>query len=117
MPSATFELFRQAMAERKQVICIYQDRRRELCPIVLGTTDGKEKALTYQFAGESSKPMRSPKDRWRCLSLDEVSAVELRAGPWHSGTSHSEAQTCVKDVYYDVNPQSPFNPRYRLENQ
>jgi len=114
MPSTTYELFRQAMAERKQVVCLYQGRRRELCPIILGMTDGREKALTYQFGGESSKPLRSPKDRWRCLTLAEVSAVELRDGPWHSGGSHSAEQTCVAEVHYDVNPQSPYSPSGRL---
>jgi hypothetical protein len=114
MPTTTYQLFRQAMAERKQIVCLYQGRRRELCPIILGLTEGQEKALTYQFGGDSSKPLRSPRERWRCLTLAEVSAVELRDGPWHSGGTHSAAQTCVAEVHYDVNPHSPYAPLGRL---
>jgi len=38
----------------------------------------------------------------------------LRDGPWHAGGSHSTAQHCMKMVEYDVNPQSPYNPAFRL---
>ena len=51
MPSAIYQVFHQAMAERKQVVCTYQGFRRELCPVILGHSDGAEKALTFQFAG------------------------------------------------------------------
>lgn len=114
MPSATYELFRQAMAERKQIVCFYQGKRREICPVILGRTDGVEKALTYQFSGQSSRSLTNPANRWRCLTLSEVRAVELHDGPWHSGGGHSAAQTCVKIVDYDVNPESPYNPTGRL---
>ena len=114
MPSETYELFRQAMAERKQVVCTYQGKRREICPVILGHSDGVEKALTYQFAGQSSRPLTNPANRWRCLTLSEVSGVALREGDWHSGGGHSAAQTCVKVVDYDVNPDSPYDPKGRL---
>jgi len=113
MPSAVYQLFHQAMAERRQVVCTYQGYRRELCPIILGHTGGVEKALTFQFAGQSSK--RLPREgAWRCLVLADVTFATLRDGSWHSGGSHSSEQSCVKDVDYDVNPDSPFNPRFKL---
>jgi hypothetical protein len=113
MPSPTYELFREAMAGKKQVVCVYRGRRREVCPVILGHTDGEEKALSYQFAGESNSRLPS-EGEWRCLTLSMVSEVELRDGPWLTGGSHSASQSCVRDVDFDVNPDSPYSPKHRL---
>ena len=83
MPSRTYELFAEAMAARKPVVCMYQGHPRALCPIILGHTDGAEKALTWQFEGSGSQgPVRG---QWKCLSLAEVSNAEMIDGPWRSG--------------------------------
>jgi|SRR5215469_572541 len=112
MPSSTYNLFAQAVTERKQILCTYGGYRRELCPIILGHSRGEEKALTYQFAGESES--RLPRGgRWKCLFLAKVSDVQLRDGPWLAGDSHTQRQRCVEDVDIDVNPASPYNPKRR----
>ena len=113
MPSPTYELFRQAMAERKQIVCVYGGYRRELCPIILGHSKGQEKALTYQFGGQSESGL-PPRGNWRCLWLAQVSNVQLRDGPWHSGSTHKQPQGCVEAVDFDVNLRSPYNPIHRL---
>lgn len=112
-PSLTYRLFEQAMAERKQIICVYDGCGRELCPIILGHTQGEEKALTYQFGGES-KSRLPPGGQWKCFWLSGVSDVQLRDGPWHAGSRHSQTQTCVEVVDLDVNPDSPYNPKRRF---
>jgi hypothetical protein len=113
MPSATYELFAEAMAEHKQIICLYDGKLRELCPIILGLSGGQEKALTFQFGGQSSKGL-PPGGEWRCLFLAKVSNVRLRDGPWHAGDSHKAPQGCVEIVDLDVNPASPYQPNRRL---
>lgn len=113
MPSQVYDLFSQAMARRKQVLCEYDGYPRELCPIILGHSEGQEKALTYQFGGQSRSGL--PRGgQWRCLWLDKVSNVRLRDGPWHAGTGHRQPQGCVEAVDLDVNPASPYNPTRRL---
>jgi len=102
MPSATYKLFRRAILGRQQIVCTYQGYRREICPHILGHKDGQEKALVFQFAGETGSSL-PPGGEWRCLSLDQVSEVTLRAGPWHSGAHHSTRQRCVDLVELDVN--------------
>src|SRR4051812_27838189 len=114
MPSATYRLFAQAMRERKQIVCTYHARPREVCPIILGHKKGQEKALTFQFAGLTSQGKLPPAGVWRCLTLSEVSDVNLRKGPWYSGDSHSQRQECVDEVDLDVNPKSPYSPKRRL---
>jgi transcriptional regulator with XRE-family HTH domain len=112
-PSSTYLLFIQAMVERKQILCTYNAYPRELCPVILGHSDGEEKALTYQFAGKSESRL-PPGGAWKCLYLAKVSDVRLRDGPWYSGNRHTQRQRCVEFVDIDVNPESPYNPRRRL---
>jgi hypothetical protein len=102
MSSSTYQLFRKAILGRKQITCTYQQRHRELCPHVLGRTDGQEKALTYQFAGESTSGLPRGGE-WRCLSLAHVHDARMRDGAWHTGFRHTKTQVCVDVVDVDVN--------------
>lgn len=104
MPSQTYRRFAEAMRERKQVLCSYDGYPREFCPIILGHTGGRETALVYQFAGGS----KSRVPDWKCMHLANARSVELRDGPWHAGSSHRRAQSCVEIVDLDVNPNSPY---------
>jgi hypothetical protein len=40
MSSATYQIFRDAILNQQQVVCVYQGHRRELCPIIIGHTNG-----------------------------------------------------------------------------
>jgi len=112
MPSRIYELFAEAMAAKKPLICMYHTHPRAICPIILGHADGAEKALTWQFEGSGSRG--AVRGQWKCLSLAEVSNAEIIDGPWRSGGEHRQSQTCVKEVDLDVNPGSPYNPKRRL---
>jgi hypothetical protein len=89
MPSAAYTLVLRAMRERKQLLCTYQGRRREVCPILLGRTGLEEKSLVFQFGGETSGGRISPPGEWKCLRLEDVCDIALRDGPWHAGGTHS----------------------------
>jgi hypothetical protein len=112
MPSRIYDLFGQAIADQKQIFCMYEGYPRELCPHILGHTNGQEKALTYQFAGQSKSGLPSG-GQWRCLWLAKVSDVEVHDGPWHAGSRHIQPQGCVETVDLDVNPLSPYHPKRR----
>jgi hypothetical protein len=113
VPSPTYDLFEQAMTKRKQVICTYDGHPRELCPVILGHSNGEEVALAYQFAGQSNSGL-PPGGQWKCLRLSKISNAQLRDGPWHAGSSHTRRQPCVQAVDLDVNPVSPYDPRRRV---
>jgi hypothetical protein len=113
MPSATYKLFAQAMAGRKQVLCTYDGYPRELCPVILGHSQRQEKALTFQFGGGSRKGLPLG-GQWRCLFLAKVGDVRMRDGEWHAGDSHTQPQGCVEIVDLDVNPASPYAPKRHL---
>jgi hypothetical protein len=100
MPSTAYTIFRKAILAEQQVTCIYDGRRRELCPHIIGTNkSGEEVVLAWQFAGESSGPL----PQWRCLRLTNVRQPRARNGRWYEGGSHSKEQTCVTDVHLDIN--------------
>jgi hypothetical protein len=105
--SHTYRLFAHAMVSRRQVLCTYNDHHREICPIILGQTEGEEMALVYQFGGQTES--RLPE--WKCFRLADVSDVRLCEGEWVNGSRHSRRQSCVKDVEIDVNPESPYLSR------
>jgi hypothetical protein len=115
MPSATYDLFAQAMAERKQILCTYGGYPRQLWPIILGHSQGQEKALIYQFGGESASGL-PPRGDWKCLFLAKASNAQLRDAPWHAGDRHTQRQRCVQVVDVDVNPASPYSPKRRLRS-
>lgn len=114
MPSPTYTLIARAMEDRRQIAGLYKGLRRVLVPVVLGWSEGREKLLAYQVSGASSRALRGPETRWRCLFVDELSGAALSDGPVETGGSHQTEQTCVREVDLDVNPASPFSPRRKL---
>ena len=97
----SYAVLRQAIVERKQVVCDYGGYPREICPHVIGMKNGREQALVYQFGGDSSSGL--PKGgEWRCMPISGISNATLRDGPWHSGTGHSQPQTCVDEIDVEV---------------
>ena len=91
MPSATYWLFGEAILSEKQITCDHQGYYRELCPIILGHTYGRERALVFQFGGQSSQGL-SPGGNWKFLELSQVEHAKMRDGRWHEGGGHSRPQ-------------------------
>jgi predicted DNA-binding transcriptional regulator YafY len=104
--SEYYDLCFEAILGRKQIVFTYRDRRREVCPHVLGLTKGKEMLLGYQFAGETNGTL-PPGGEWRCFQVTEMHSIELHDGTWHAGGSHSQMHSCVAEVDLDVNPNAP----------
>jgi hypothetical protein len=100
MPSPAYTVFRNAILAEQQVTCLYEGRPRELCPHIIGANrNGEEVVLTWQFGGESSRPL----PQWRCLRLAKVRNARSRNGSWHEGSSHRSTQSCVSDIDLDIN--------------
>jgi hypothetical protein len=112
--SAVFHLFHRAILERKQIVCRYQGHNREICPIILGHKDGRERALVFQFGGTGSEG--AVKGDWKCLNLSDVQDAKSRNGRWRSGDTHRSKQRCVDDVFIDVNTDVPNQPGRRPES-
>ena len=102
MPSATYRLVRQAIQNEQQLTCLYRRHYRELCPHIIGWTEGEEKLLAWQFAGETNSTL-PPGGEWRCLKIAGMSDVKARDGRWHTGAHHRATQSCVREIDVDIN--------------
>ena len=97
-----YALIRHAILAKNIVALDYRGSVREMCPHVLGKTNGLLYALMYQFAGETRtglKPDGSP-DNWRCIRIEELSNVAVRKseGEWHTASNYSAMQNCVNEI-------------------
>jgi hypothetical protein len=116
MPTAasTYGFLAWAIENRVRLSCDYGGKPRDICPIILGRgPSGEDVVLAYQVGGKASGgPVRQPE--WKCFRVSRLRHVEAAEGAWRAGASHSQRQSCVEDVDYDVNEASPYRPRRSL---
>ena len=103
MASAAYDTIRAATLAKQQVVANYRGYPREMSPHVLGTKDGREHGLFYQFAGRSSSGLGQPGStaNWRCIFIDELMDVTIRDGEFYTATEigpRPGSQTCVEQV-------------------
>ena len=102
MPGDTYNLIRQAILDKHQIVADYHGYRREMCPHAIGTKNGREQALFFQFAGGSKSGLGDPEKNWRCIHIDLLTNVSTRDGDWYTAQNHSQRQSCVGVVDEEV---------------
>ena len=104
MPSAAYNIIRQAIIDRHEIVATYNGHVREMCPHAIGFKNGQEHALLYQFAGGSSSGLGPDGDpgNWRCVFVNRLTNVSARAGAWHTAPNHSRPQRCVDQIDQEV---------------
>ncbi len=103
-PTSTFARIKQALLERKLVSATYKGYRREMCPHVIGWKAGREHALFFQVAGDSSKKL-PPEGAWRCLDISELAEVEVYRGEFRTGPGYYDnPQRCVDKIEAQIPP-------------
>jgi hypothetical protein len=103
--SSTYQIIRQAIIDKNQIIADYDGYHREMCPHVIGRKQGREQALFYQFGGDSKSGLDTTPDspsNWRCIPIEGLSGVSAQSGNWYSAPNHSRPQTCVDEIDVDV---------------
>ena len=114
MPTSVYRMFAWSIENQVPMFCTYSSFPREFCPIILGLNkDGDEAALVWQTSGITSDG-RLRKPEWKCFLLKKVVDPQLWTGEWQTGSGHRRTQGCVKEVDYDSNQASPYQPRRRL---
>ena len=101
---STYQIVRDAIINKKQIIGFYDGHPREMCPHVIGSKNGREQALFYQFGGSSKSGLGPPgaRENWRCIPIEGLQQVSSRDGAWHTAPNHSRPQTCVDDIDVEV---------------
>ena len=109
-----YELVWTAIANRKPIRAIYNDRKRLFCPHRLGRNRLKQlRVVCYQYGGDSEtglEPMGSP-ENWRCIVLEKLRSVELVDGSWKTAPNHSRSATCVIEADIDAEDQPERDPQ------
>lgn len=77
MPSPVYERFVEAMRKEMQILCIYDGHVREVWPVMVGQTEGEEKALVFQTGGGSNQRLPA-KGAWKCFQLSKVRNIKFR---------------------------------------
>jgi len=108
-----YALLRLAATRRQSVAATYDGLLRLLCPHVLGRKSGRLHMFCYQFGGSSNSGLPTVLGKagdWRCLAVERLSQVELRADAWHT-EPRSPRQTCIDEIDFDADAQSGDNPQ------
>jgi hypothetical protein len=103
-------LLRIAAARKQPVAAVYDGFPRLFCSHVLGRNrEGRLRALCYQFGGGSERGLRIGPGigGWRCIAVDKLSQVELRAGDWRT----EPRARCVEGIDFDADVQPGDNPQ------
>jgi hypothetical protein len=111
--SRVYALLRDAAVRRQTVAASYDGQPRLLCPHVLGLKSGRLHVFCYQFGGSSNSALPLASEGgggWRCLAVEKLSQVELRADAWHT-EPRSPRQTCIDEVDFDADAQPGDNPQ------
>ena len=109
----TYLLLHLAAARRQPVAAVYDGLPRLLCPHVLGRKSGRLRVFCYQFGGNSNSGLAVASEAmggWRCLAVEKLSLVELRADAWHT-EPRAPRQTCIDEIDFDADAQSGDNPQ------
>ncbi len=83
MRDSKIALLRDAIENTRQIQAMARDLPRVFCPHILGTTNGHWCVVVWQFEGYSNK---GDLPNWRLFALDELDEIQVREGPWHSGS-------------------------------
>ena len=108
-----YALLRLAATRRQPVGATYDGLLRLLCPHVLGRKSGRLHVFCYQFGGSSHSGLPLVSGRaggWRCLGVERLSQVELRAEAWHT-EPRAPRQTCIDEIDFDADAQFGDNPQ------
>lgn len=99
-----------ALRARLPVQVSYHGRVRLICPHALGWKAGRPLLLAYQTGGQTSTGAlpADPRQRWRCMFVDEVDQVLAAepAGPWGTADNYNSSHPfpAIDEVAIAVTP-------------
>ena len=85
----TYQLVKNAIEGRQQIVAMSGGCLRHLCPHVIGMKYGREQGLFYQFGGKSRSRKIVPNSsrNWRRIALSKLTIIEIRDGEFFPNPS------------------------------
>jgi hypothetical protein len=99
-----------ALRARHPVLVCYHGRQRLICPHALGWKAGRPLLLGYQTGGQTSTGAlpADPRQRWRCLYVDEIDQVVAQNTARRWGTAdnynYSHPFPAIDEVTIAITP-------------
>jgi hypothetical protein len=113
LPSAAYRLLRKAVTEHFCLRCVYGGKLRRFCPYALGYDSHQaESVFVLQYGGESSQPLASKGNDWRCLKVMKIAELKRDDHAWvveHS--PHSRSNTCIAELDVEVGTWRPSDDK------
>ena len=98
-----YDLIKEAIQKKRCVTCYYNGYLRKMSPHVIGTKNGNEQALFYQYGGESSSGLSSnTSQNWRCIPVNKIENLSINTDFFQSALNHSKTQTCVSVIDVEI---------------
>lgn len=93
-----------AIINKQPISATYDGYYRELCPHAIGTKNGKNQGLFYQFGGDTSKGPIGDEgpNNWKCMHIDKLQNIQVIGGEWHTASNHSNRSTCIDAIDVEV---------------
>lgn len=99
-----YQIIKNAIQNRQCVTCRYNGHVRKMSPHVIGTKNGIQQALFYQYGGTSSSGLsEDPTKNWRCIPINKISALSTNNDRFQTAHNHSRRQTCVDNIDEEIN--------------
>lgn len=100
---SNYSIIKSAIQNKQCVTCFYNGFIRKMTPHVIGTKNGRQQALFYQYGGQSSSGLSpDPKKNWRCIEVDKITSISLNTDLFQTANNHNTAQTCVDVIDVEV---------------
>ena len=95
-----YDILKEALLARRQVMGVYHGLSRAFCPHALGWKNGLAHCWAYQFGGRSKSGTPRPGGvrNWRCFVVDDLSELEVRDGEWFSAPDRDRQQNCIDSI-------------------
>jgi len=98
-----YELIKLAIQNKSCITCTYNGHIRKMTPHVIGNKNGIEKALFYQYDGESSEGLsKNPVKNWRCFVIAKIEDLKLNEDAFQTANNHSRKQNCVDEIDLEI---------------
>jgi len=103
--------FAWLLLRRQPVAAIYDGLLRLLCPHVLGGSQVGSMCFCLSVWRQQQQWSDAGRSGdWRCLAVEKLSQVKLRAEAWHT-EPRSVRQTCVDEIEFDADAQPGDDPQ------
>lgn len=98
-----YSIIKQAIQNKQCITCSYNGYTRKMTPHVIGTKNGHEQALFYQYGGQSSSGLSAdPTKNWRCIEISKIKNISINDDNYNTANNHGKTQTCVDSIDLEV---------------